>query len=441
MKSLLRLCTLVLVLVVLGAACGNDDVAEETAPVAETETPEPEDPTEQDPGVEEEVDEPVQDEPTVQDTPEPEEPMVRPTVSVGAVSSLSGPFAFTDASASAAAVFDQYNSNPDGLVTIEYIVEDDAADPSISAQVARKLVDSDGVAMMAGSAGLADCNVNSAFYEENGIYSVPGTGVPDACFTSPNTEPVNAGASLAFTTALYFMSEVLGNEAICVFRFNAGNPSEPSIAAAERWTAITGKTLLIHDTYAPGEDFTPLVTKAQEAGCTAVFEGGLEFTAIAWDQAVAAQGATFETVHFPSAYTENAASVIGTPASDTYSASEFVPFTDVDSPDLVDWFDAMNAADLPITALAQAGYLSALIAIDILEAAGLEEGDDSDTQRAKIGEAIPTMAPFENPMLGEPYVFGSSAAGTRSSGMKFVQLVDERWVTATDDFINIANFE
>jgi len=438
MKTFWRPCSLVLVLIT--AACASGGNADDSSAVVDDSVVE--DSVVEDSVVEDTVvEDTVVEDTVVEDTVVEDEPVVRAEVKVGAVSSLSGPFAFTDASLAATAVFDRYNADPDGLVTIEYIVEDDAADPAISAQVARKLVGSDNVAMMAGSAGLADCNVNAAFYEENVIYSVPGTGVSDACFTSPNLEPVNAGASLVLTTSLYYMSEVLGRDAICVFRFNAGNPSEPAIAAIDRWTAITGKSLLIHETYAPGEDFTPLVTRAQSEGCDAVFEGGLEFTAIAWDAAVAGQGATFDTFHFPSAYTANAADVIGTAASDTYAVTEFEPFTSADSAALADWLDVMTEADVPLTALAQGGYLAAVIAIEILESAGLTDGDDVETQRTKIGEAVTAFEPFDNALLGRPYVFGSSAAGNLSAGVKFVQLVDGEWVTVTDEFIDVSDFE
>lgn len=359
MNSRQRMCALVLAAVVLAAACGTDDDPGATAPSEEVDTPEAE--TESEADVEEPEDNPVveeeplaEEEPAAEDEPVAEEPTVRLEVTVGALSSLSGPFALTDASLGATAVFDSYNADPDGLLTINYIVEDDAADPAVAAQVARKLVDADNIVMMAGSASLADCDVNNAFYEDNGIYSVPGTGISDACFSSPNVQPVNGGgASNALTTSLYYMSEVLGHDAICIFRFNAGNPPEPVVAAIDRWTALTGKTALIHDTYLPGEDFTPLVTKAVNAGCTAVFEGGLDFTAIAWDGAVAAQGATFVTFHYPSAFTVTAAEAIATPASDTYATSEFEPFSDLGSPALTDWLEAMNNADAPLNALGE----------------------------------------------------------------------------------------
>ncbi|NOX28648.1 MAG: ABC transporter substrate-binding protein, partial [Actinobacteria bacterium] len=176
MKSFWRPCSLVMVLI--AAACSSGGNADDSSSVVDDSVVD--DSVVEDSVVEDSVvDDSVVDDSVVEDSVVEDEPVVRAEVKVGAVSSLSGPFAFTDASAAAAAVFDRYNADPDGLLTIEYIVEDDTADPAISAQVGRKLVDADNVALMAGSAGLADCSVNTAYYVDNGIFSVPGTGVAD----------------------------------------------------------------------------------------------------------------------------------------------------------------------------------------------------------------------------------------------------------------------
>ncbi len=428
MRSLWKLFAVLLTFTLIAAACGNDD--DEVADPAPPDT------------VETESDDPPDEDPPDEDPPEDEpEPMVRPVVKVGSVNSLTGPVPFPESSAAAAAVFERYNADPDGVVTIEYIAEDDAADPAIGAQAARKLVADDNVALMSGAASLVDCDVNGAFYIENGIYAVQGVGVSDACFTSSNFSPVNTGPFVGITVVLYFASEVLGHDSICYFQFDTGGPPDARDAAVARWEAITGKTLTTLDLYAPGDDFTPFVTKAVDEGCTAVFEGGLDFTAIAFDAAAAAQGATFDILHFTSGYTDAVADAVGTPAGRTYANSEFEPFTDVDSPALTDWFEVMNGAGVPLTSFAQGGYLAALATIDILESAGIEDGDDAATQRSKAGEAVLNMAPFENDMLGTPYTFGDAPAHGSNQASKFVELVDGAWSTVTDEFIVITDFE
>ena len=365
----------------------------------------------------------------------------RPVVKIGSVNSLTGPAPFPEASAAAAAVFDRYNNDPDGVVTIEYFIEDDTADPAVAAQAARKLVTDDDVVMMSAAASLVDCAVNGGFYGENNIYAVQGTGVDVSCFSSPNIAPINTGPYAGLTASLYFASEVLGDDTICYFQFDTGAPTDPNDAAIDRWSAITGKELATFDLYNPGDDFTPLVTKALDLGCNAVFEGGLDFTAIAFDAAAAGQNATFDTVHFTSAYTQNAADTIGSPSTPLYANSEFEPFTNLDSPALSDWVELMNSADVPLTSFAEGGYLAALATVGILETAGLTEADDTETQRSKIADAVLNMEPFEHPMLGSPYVFGDAPAHNPNQASKFVQLVDGEWVTVTDDFLVITDFE
>ncbi len=429
MNSLWKFIAVLLTLTLIAAACGNDDdgVAD-PAPTEAAET-QPADPPEE---------APPEDEPTAVAEPEP---MVRPVVKVGSVNSLTGPVPFPESAAAAAAVFERYNSDPDGLVTVEYFAEDDAADPAIGAQAARKLVSDDNVALMSGAASLVDCDVNGAFYIENGIYSVQGTGVTEACFTSSNFSPINTGPFVGTTAILYFASEVLGHDSICYFQFNTGGPPDARDAAVARWEAITGKTLTALDLYSPGDDFTPFVTKATNEGCTAVFEGGLDFTTIAFDAAASAQGATFDILHFTSGYTQAVADAVGTPAGRTYANSEFEPFTEVDSPALADWFELMDAAGVPLTSFAQGGYLAALATIEILESAGIEDGDDDATQRDKVGDAVLNMAPYNNDMLGTPYTFGDAPAHGSNQASKFVELVDGAWVTVTDEFIVVTDFE
>ncbi len=374
----------------------------------------------------------VADEPTATTTAAP---VALPVVKIGSVNSLTGPFPFPEASAAAQAVFDRYNSDPDRAFDIEYFIEDDAADPAIASQAARKIVTQDGIALLAGGASLLDCAVNGGFYAENGLYAVQGTGVDEVCFASRNIAPVNTGPYVGLTVSLYFMSEILGHESICYVQFDTGTGAEPRAAAIARWEKITGNTLTSLDLYPPGDDLTPYVVKAMDSGCTGVFEGGLDFTAIAWDQAVATQGATFDSVHFTSAYTAGFAEAVPNPATPTYANSEFEPFTDLDSPALTDWRALMEAAGVPLTSFAEGGYLAGLIAIDIVENAGITADDDLTTQRSKIEQSLLTMEPFENPMLGVPYIFGDAEAHSPNYASKFVQLIDGAWVTVTDEFV------
>ena len=83
------------------------------------------------------------------------------SIKVGAISSLSGPVVFPEASQAVKAVFDKVNR--EGGINgrmIDYRVEDDKVDPQAAQQAARKLVDSDEVVAMVGSASALECSVN-----------------------------------------------------------------------------------------------------------------------------------------------------------------------------------------------------------------------------------------------------------------------------------------
>ncbi|MBI3524936.1 MAG: ABC transporter substrate-binding protein [Betaproteobacteria bacterium] len=353
-------------------------------------------------------------------------------INVGAISSLTGPVPFPEATAAAKAVFDRVNAQGgiNGRL-INYLVADDKADPALTAQAARRLVDQDGVVAMLGSASLLECSVNASFYAKKGIYAVQGVGVDPVCFNSPNISPVNTGPYLGVTADLYFASEVLKDKRICVILYNAPSGAQESHKQAiARWSAITGKKPVLVDlSLQISDDPTPNIIKAKEKGCDAIVHNGVEPHAIVWAKALKVQGLKVHQISLTSMYTEKVASELArADAEGLYANSEFEPYT-LASPEIKDWRSLMNQAQVPSTSFAQAGYVAATIFVDVLK------GIKGEINRESVAQALRTLKPIRSPLMGTPYTFGVAPAHNSNHASKFVQARHSKWELVTPEWI------
>lgn len=322
---------------------------------------------------------------------------------VGSVNTISGPATFPEASQAAAAVFDAFNE-AGGLEgrTIDYKMLDDKGDPATATASARELVGSDGAVALVGSASLIECEINAKYYEQEGILSIPGIGVDTGCFDSENISPANVGPFNDMTLTLMYGSEVLGLQDICVLLEIAGSTRPTYQAAIDKWTEITGKKPTYVDDTVPygASDYTPYIVKAREAGCKALAINPVEPDAIGQVKAANAQGWDDVTwLYLTSVYSENFAQAIDNAGAGIYVPAEFYPFTEENDINK-DWRDLMTENDIPLTAFSQGGYLAATHFIEVLKTI------DGDITRESVAEALRSMDPIENPMIGTPYSFG-----------------------------------
>ncbi|MEI3843999.1 MULTISPECIES: ABC transporter substrate-binding protein [unclassified Microbacterium] len=322
---------------------------------------------------------------------------------VGSVNTISGPATFPEASQAAAAVFDAFNEagGLDGR-TIDYKMLDDKGDPATATASARELVGSDGAVALVGSASLIECEINAKYYEQEGILSIPGIGVDTGCFDSENISPANVGPFNDMTLTLMYGSEVLGLQDICVLLEIAGSTRPTYQAAIDKWTEITGKKPTYVDDTVPygASDYTPYIVKAREAGCKALAINPVEPDAIGQVKAANAQGWDDVTwLYLTSVYSENFAQAIDNAGAGIYVPAEFYPFTEENDINK-DWRDLMTENDIPLTAFSQGGYLAATHFIEVLKTI------DGDITRESVAEALRSMDPIENPMIGTPYTFG-----------------------------------
>jgi len=407
-----RITTILAVMGIVAAACGGGGATEETAPGQTTTT--------------------TTAAPATTATTAP--PATAEPIKLGSVNSLTGQIVFPEASAAAKAVFDRVNAEGgiDGR-PIEYLIEDDAADPAGAAQAARRLVEDEGVVAMVGSASLLECAVNGAYYAEQGVYAIQGTGVDPLCFASSNISPANTGPYLGYTVSLYFASEVLGKDRVCALIFDIPDFRPAMDAAIQQWRDLTGKELHFSNfTLQFTDDVTPFVLQARDAGCEVVVSNGLDVHYIGFMQALQAQGIDdMAWVGLTSGYTADVAETLGSIGAGSeilHVNSEFEPFT-LDSPVLDDWRALMTEAGVPLTSFAEGGYLAATIMVDVLR------GIDGPITRESVSEALLALEGYEHPMIGSPYSFGDAPAHNPNRASKFLRLEGGEWQLATDDWV------
>lgn len=350
---------------------------------------------------------------------------------VGSINTNSGPAAFPEASEAAAAVFDAFNADGglDGRM-IEYKTADDKGDPATATASAREIVGSDEAVAMVGSASLIECEINQAYYAQEGILSIPGVGVDTGCFDSEAISPANIGPYNDMTLTLMYGSEVLNLEDICILLEIAGSTRPTYQAAIDTWTEATGaEPLYIDDTVPYGaSDYTPYLVKAREQGCKALAINGVEPDAVAQVKAANAQGWDDVTFLFlTSVYSENFAAAIDDAAAGIYVPAEFYPFTEENDIN-ADWRTLMTENDIALTSFSQGGFLAATYFIEVLQ------GIDGDITRESVSAALKDMEPIDNPMVGTPFQFGTINTAGWPIALK---TGTNAWEKVADDWLRI----
>ncbi|WP_336659835.1 ABC transporter substrate-binding protein [Leucobacter sp. USHLN153] len=351
-------------------------------------------------------------------------------IKVGAVSSITGPAPFPEVPGAAQAVFDRVNAA--GGINgrqIEYISEDDGADPAQASQAARRLVDEEGVVAFAGAASLVECSANAALYAKSGVVSLSGTGVEPACFESENIAPVNNGTIQGYASLLYFASETLEDERVCPVILNSAGLTEPYLELIDKWEKDTGSKAPHVDTSVTlGDDPTPAVLAVRDAKCDAVVFNANEPVAVAFMNTVKQQGLldAADWLTLTSAYSESVLDTLK--KQDTlgmYANSEFLPFTS-DDPELDDWRETLTDADVPLTSLSEGGYVSAEILVSVLE------GIEGDITRESVTQAFRELDEIEHPLMGMPFTFGEAKAHNPNRASQMVQATADGWETVGD---------
>jgi branched-chain amino acid transport system substrate-binding protein len=354
-------------------------------------------------------------------------------IKIGAVSSITGPIPIPDGTNGATAYFDALNAK--GGINghkIQYIIDDDQANPATSAQDARQLVDSDNVVALVGGESLVECPINGRYYKSVGIYDVMGGAATPTCFTSPNISPTNVGLQDDITAGLYFATQTLHKTKVCAAMYNLGSLDASYQPAISLWQKVTGKKLAFYtQSLTENTDLGGIMLQAKQAGCQALISNGASQAAEPLLRAAAAQGATGITqIFMGQEYISSLPAAVGKLGNGIYSVAEFEPITG-NSPAVTQMKADMIAAHVPVTALAQSGWLAAKVITSVI--GGLQ----GPVTRASVGAALQKLTSFDTDgATEEPYAFGPGSSHHSNRSVKMVQIQNGKWKTVSG-WINV----
>ena len=354
------------------------------------------------------------------------------TISVGAVSTITGPADFSEVPEATQVVFDKINA--EGGINgckIEYTISDDKADPQVAAQAARDLIDNKEVVALVGSASLLDCAVNSTTYSRKSVLSVQGLGVDAACFNSPNVAPVNVGPYTLSTAMAYYATNELNTQKLCAFFIIIGGTQEAYKGAIADWEKLTGQKIHVLDLTLPFQgDLTPYVIKARDEGCDAVLTNQIEPQVVQLIKTVDAQKIEgINWLFLAPGYTVEVAKALADTSQPVYVGTEWEPFTETGSEANKEWIAAMTAANRPLTAFSQGGYLAAEVFLDVVR------GIDGEVTRESVSAALLKMEPKEYDLIGSPYVFGEADKHAPMQATKVMKLEKGSWTVETPEWV------
>jgi len=109
--------------------------------------------------------------------------------------------------------------------------------------------------------------------------------------------------------------------------------------------------------------------------------------------------------------------------------TEWEPYTEQNSPANKGWIAAMKAANRPLTAFSQGGYLSAQITLDVIKSI------DGPVTRESMNKALASMKPMSYPLAGSPYVFGTAPTHAPMQASKVMKLENGGWSVQTKDWL------
>ncbi|MBO2461039.1 ABC transporter substrate-binding protein [Actinomadura violacea] len=347
-------------------------------------------------------------------------------IKVGSINGITGLFQTPEVPKAVKAVFDEVNASGGiGGRKLKLISKDDAMDPQRSSQAARELIKSDGVVAFAGSSSAVDCGLNRVTYSKEKIVSVPAVGVDPACFTSPNIAPVNPGPYALTTAMLYYASETLKKQRICIDYTVLPGSGGGIENAIKKWTGLTGKTLA-HKNLAVGNgDPTRYLVADKNAGCEAVLYNA---TVAPWFSQAKTQG--MQNVDFllaANSYTDANAKVI--PAGmNAYCGAEWQPYTDPTLPGNDRWARIVERNGIQKTAFSQGAVMAADLFVQVLK------GIKGAITRESVTKAFKAMKPVDYPMAANPWVFGPGKEHNPIKGTRFVKADAGGWKVLPEGF-------
>lgn len=348
-------------------------------------------------------------------------------IKVGSINGVTGLFQTPEVPPAVKAVFEEVNAA--GGINgrkIELISRDDAMNPQRSTEAALELIESENVVALVGSSSAVDCGLNRAAYSNAGIVSIPAIGVDPACFTSPNIAPVNPGPFKLITAMLYYASETLKRDKVCLYFTVLPGSGGGIDNAIKEWTGLTGKTLAVKDTSVGQGDPTPYLVKAKSSGCQAILYNAQVGPWFAQAKTQGMQDVDF--IMAANSYTDANAEVIPD-GMKAYAGTEWQPYTDESLPGNRRWAQIIDKNKIQKTAFSQGAVMAADVFVQVLKSI------KGDITRESVTAAFKGMQPIDYPMVGTPWVFGPGEAHNPIEGSRFVKVNGGKWEVLPEDFI------
>ncbi len=357
----------------------------------------------------------------------------RAPIRVGAVSALSGPVAFPEASRAAAAYFESVNAA--GGINgrrIEYLSLDEMPDAATATRSAERMVSDPSVVALVGGSGVLDCAVNGKRYVDAGIMSLQGASVaPECFFSSPNIVPMNNGPYMGLASAVIFARERLHSQRLCVAILELPNMTKGYERALAQLAKKTGQPSPAMHKVAPGDDAAEVLWDFKAQNCDTAIYTGHEPAVVQWMASVREQG--FKGVNWvflAPAYTAAVADALKNTSDPVYAMSEFEPWQSRSMP-LNDWRRLMREAGLSASSLSQGGYVAAQFFVGVLR--GMRE----PITRESVTRALRSASAQPHPMLGSPLDIGNRRAHAPNRTALAMKLEAGTWRIAAPFWIQV----
>lgn len=355
----------------------------------------------------------------------------KPTIVVGAVSSLTGPGASSASVQAAQAYFDTINAA--GGVQgrrIEYAVIDDQMNPETAQKGASRLIDDPRVVALAGGSSVLECGVNHARYAQAKLFNLPGAGVDPACFASTHIAPMNAGPYVSTANALTFAYRVLQHQRICVVSPALPGMTEAFAQTIQDWSrrmSAPGPSLDIYRLEDPLPDVVQRVSVRQ---CQVVVYTGPEGPSLEWINASHPAMTKVPTILLTASYTSKTAKALSAWSGEgIYAMAEFDPWSS-SSMQVADWRRLLVSRQVEPSSLSQGGYIAARALVHVMM------GMDGPITRASVSQALERMPPWRGGMMNKSFHVGADGQHALNRSALPMRLVDGKWRIAHHDWIS-----
>jgi branched-chain amino acid transport system substrate-binding protein len=356
------------------------------------------------------------------------EPASGEPIKVRALTTASGGIDFSSAPRSAAAFFECVNDN--GGINgrpVDYAYEDDGLDQQKAAQLATQFANDPSVVALAGDATFIGCGAANPIYAKANLYSITGTGVPQACFESSNIAPINAGPRISSVGTIQYLHSQGETERVAQISNAVPGVGDWLQAGAEEYAQANGIEIvksILHDPV--NFDANSIVLDAKDSDPTSVILGDPAPVGAALLKAAVAQGLQEEFVWscLTSCYDAAFPEQIG-PEWEGFIANSELQLVDAETEDNMLWRGVLqkygNQED-PRDTFGQSGFLAAKILTDTLL-----ELDPNQINRETVSEAVLGIKDYESDILCAPWYYGEADRHNANHTTRTVKIEDGAW--------------